>query len=224
MKGETHMNDDRPAWERKLDRDFAWKKVWTAAGILMLLGILLLLSYHIPIVTDYHRTFTGWELHYDPDTDPTFEHPEIAKESTVRFEGKLYRYLWKDDYFDGLVYFDDFTTSPNPKYKISETEKIYFSDKEVWLSDVTNPLWGAVIERGGNERIYYAFVNFEKENEFFAFLISTVHENGNGWSSGDKYIVIPAESPGIAAEKYQRNVRQMLLDDIAEAEKAKPET
>lgn len=195
---------------------------------LLVLGVLLVIAYNVPVITNYNKTFTGYELHYDPESDPTYENPDVAKESTVRFEGKLYRYLWKDDYFDGLVYFDDFTTSPNPKYRISETEKIYFSSKKVWLSDVTNPLWGAVMARGIEERIYYAFVNFDKNDEFFAFAVSMPNEARDGWTLSDKYIVVPAETPEDAARLYHHRVWQMLQDDIAEAEKKlaklKPET
>lgn len=222
------QNDNKSTWERKLDRDFVWKKVTAALVILGIVGILLLLAYHIPFVTDYGRTFTGYELHYAPETDPTYENPAVAKESTVRFEGKLYHYLWKDDYFDGLVYFDDFTTSPNPKYKISDTEKIYFSSKKVWFSNVTNPLWGTVIARESEERIYEAYVNFNKNDEFFAFAVSVPDEAGNIWTLSDKYIVVPAETPEDAAQMYHERVWQMLQDDIAEVEKklakTKPET
>lgn len=222
------MNDNRSAWERKLDRDFALKKVWIVLGLLALAGILLLLLYHIPVVTDYNKTFTGYELHYDPENDPTFENPDVAKESTVRFEGKLYRYLWQDDYFEGMVYFDDFTTSPNTRRVISDTTQIYFDSMKVWLADVVNPLWGAEIERSEDERIYWAFVNFDLDNEVFAFNISRKHESRDGWGSTDKYIVVPAESPEEAAELYHERIWQMLQDDIAEAEKElaenKPET
>ena len=215
------MNDNHPAWERRLDRALVWKKVWCALGILALAGIVVLLLYHIPLVTDYNKTFTGYELHYDRETDPTFEHPEAVKEATVRFEGTLYRYLWQDDYFDGMVYFDDFTTTPNTRYVISDTTQIYYDSMKVWLSQVVNPLWGAVIERGENERIYWAFVNFDPDNEGFAFDISTgaEHETGTGWGMTDNYIVVPADSPEEAAELYHDRIWQMMQDDIAEAEK-----
>ena len=192
-----------------------WNRWKLCLILIVFIGILLQLLYHIPIVTEYNQTFSGFELHYDSDIDPTYEYPEVVKNSVVRFEGKLYRYLWKEDYFEGLVYFDDFTTSANPEYKISDTEKIYFANNDLWMSNVTNPLWGTVIERGENERIYYAFVNFKKDSEFFAFLISTVHDDGNGWSSGDKYIVVPAESSAEAAAKYHKNVWQKMQDDIS---------
>lgn len=213
------MNNNRTARERKTDRDFTLKNAMSVLAILVIAGMLLLLLYHIPIITDYNKTFTGYELHYNPETDLTYENPIAAKESTVRFEGKLYRYMFRSDYFDGMVYFDDFTTSPNPKYDITDTTQIFFSSKEVWLSDVVNPLWGAEIERSKNERIYWAFVNFDRKNELFAFNISIGNEADSGWSLTDNYIVVPAETPEEAAEMYHERIWQKLQDDIAKAEK-----
>lgn len=213
------MNENRPAWERKLDREYIWKKVTAVLVILGIAGMLLLLLYHIPIVTDYNKTFTGYELHYNPETDPTYENPIVAKESTVRFEGKLYRYMFRTDYFDGLVYFDDFTTLPNSKYVISDTTQVFYSAKDVWLSAVVNPLWGPEIKRGMNERIYWAFVNFDKDNELFAFNISIGNEADGGWSLTDNYIVVPAETPEEAAEMYHERIWQMMQDDIEKARK-----
>ena len=213
------MNENQPAWERKLDREYIWKKVTAVLVILGIAGMLLLLLYHIPIVTNYNKTFTGYELHYDPETDPTYEKPEIAKESTVRFEGKLYRYIFQTDYFEGLIYFDDFTTLPNSKYSITDTTQILYSSNAVWLSNVVNPLWGPEIKRDKDERIYWAFVNFDRENELFAFNISTGNEADNRWSLSDNYIVVPAETPENAVEMYHERIWQMLQDENAEADK-----
>ena len=213
------MNENRPAWERKVDREYIWKKVMAVLVILGIAVMLLLLLYHIPLVTDYNKTFTGYELHYDPETDPTYENPATVKGSKVRFEGKLYRYLFRTDYFDGLVYFDDFTTLPNSKYVISDTTQIFYSANDVWLSAVVNPLWGPEIKRGKNERICWAFVNFDRKNEIFAFNISIGDEADNSWSLSDNYIVVPAETPEEAAEMYHERIWQMMQDDIAKAEK-----
>lgn len=198
------MNENKPAWERKLDRDFVWKKIWIVLMILGIAGILLLLAYHIPLVTDYDKTFTGYELHYDTESDPNFEEPAVHKESTVRFDGKLYRYLFKQDCFKGLVYVDDFSTSQITEYNMDDTVEIEFSKGNLTLSWMTS-LFGVKILRGTDERLLEAYAKFDRKNEFFCFSVFEQTRSG-GWSSSTNYIIVPAGSPEDAEQSFRDNV------------------
>ncbi len=222
------MNDNRPAWERKLDRDLLREKIWKILGILALIGILFLLLYHIPLVTPYEKTFTGYELHYDRyESDPDMEHPTAAKESTVRFEGTLHRYLFQQDYFEGLIYIDDFKTVADPAHE--KLNKIEFDYKRGKMSHSMFKLhlsWGVQIVRGTDAMIMSGYADFTKGQEFVCLEI--MEPTGtNGWGSSGKYIVVPAESPEAAAELFHENIFQSWQIGRAEAEeraaKSKPE-
>lgn len=213
------MNDNRPAWERKLDRDFARKKTGKILGILALAGILLLLLYHIPIITPYEETFTGYELHYDRyDSDPNMEHPTVAKESTVRFEGTLHRYLFQQDYFEGLIYVDDFSTVMDPEHGTLNQMRFEYKRGEMLHSMFLHLSWGPQIKRETDSRIMGGYADFTEGQEFICLEI--MEPTGpNGWRTCGKYIVAPAESSDTAAVKFHKKIFQMWQTDRAEAEK-----
>ncbi|MBP3294761.1 MAG: hypothetical protein J6N32_13490 [Clostridia bacterium] len=215
------MNDNRPAWERKLDRDFVWKKVWVVLGILTLAGILLLIAYHVPVVTDYNRTFNGYELHYDGDEDKAGRNPAYVQEISVHLDGKLYRYLFQPDYFDGMISVGGFTTKQyNPPEALKdqveyETAKIYFKRGEMDFSFFSNTGWGIQLERGTEEKIICAYANVDRGNEFFCFDIMMPHEDG-GWTSSGNYVIAPADSPEEAADEFYTRVWSVWATETVE--------
>lgn len=99
-------------WEKRYAAELAVGTVFDWLGrrkklVISLLTVCLfgLLVYHTGIYTDYDRTFDGYMLVYDyfHQTDDVYDEPLWTEPVTIRLNGRIRHYLFRNDIFEGQI-------------------------------------------------------------------------------------------------------------------------
>lgn len=167
-----------------------------------------------PLVTPYHRTFSGSELHYESETgfDSLAAWEEAAV--TVILDGKITRYLFKPDVFEGELFIsgfervqDDWAAEYLERWPDANLDIRIESDGKVTEQVIGNTGLGGDFTRGENETIQHIWARLDRGREFFCFEITRPGK----MTFGDyDCIVAPAGYP-LKADKL---FRELVLDDI----------
>ncbi len=165
-----------------------------------------------PLVTEYHRTFSGYELHYEAET--AFGAPSAAEPAEVRLDGTVKRYLFHPDVFEGELFIsgfervqDDWAVEYLERWPDSNLNIRIESDGKVTEQVLRHTGLGGDFTRGEDEKIMRVWACLDREKEFFCLEIM----RPGRMTFGDyDCIVVPAEYETEA----DRLFRTWVLDDL----------
>jgi len=186
-----------------------WEKSWkwlVFAGIPLFIFVCYVCT--MPRITEVDLTLSGYEIHYEQDSvqgiyPEPYEAPVYSEPRTLNLKGKLYRYLFKPDYYEGEVNIDGFvpyTYAHNRGKYTLEEELMYFNNFKIFFEDPAKSVFGHILigekrqtqlQRIGT-RDEIGPVYATKSLDRFAFKI---------YSDG-QWLVFPASGAGEASQLY----------------------
>lgn len=197
------------------DLELWLRKHWKLCLILTAVGIAAMIVCTQPLVTEYHRTFTGYELHFDSEAEYAYHNAGETESKTVILDGTIIRYLFKPDVFEGDLFIsgfervqDDWAVEYLERWPDANTSIRIESDGEVTEQVLRHTGLGGDFTRGENEKIMRVWACLDRGNEFFCF---EIFEPNTTMSFGEfDCIIVPAQFPERADKKF----RELVLDDI----------
>lgn len=163
-------------------------------GMPVLLIALLILTQAC-LITPFTHTFTG-VLYHRGDPDPAHVEP-----ITVTFDGELRRFLWKADYFSGLVEAEGFVLYDRRYFKTLQDPALEVRLEYEKLRGNPTWEWGATIEWRNAARLSISdgwWTRGWESGENMALVLAVMEPTGanrRSWSSSEGwYIVCPAET------------------------------
>lgn len=205
MKYERFGWYDLKLWIRKL-----WKLCLILAAFLLVAVIVCTQ----PLTTDYHRMFWGYELHFESEAAFVYHNASETESKIVILDGKITRYLFKPDVFEGELFIsgfeqvqDEWAVDYLERWPDTNCSIRIESDGEVTQQILNSSLSGD-FTRGENEKIMRVWACLDRGKEFFCFEIV---EPNVPMEFGDyDCIIAPASYP----ERADRKFRELVLDDI----------
>ncbi len=148
-------------WEKRYAAELAVGTVFDWIGrhkkaVVSLLAVCLfgLLVYHTGIYTDYDRTFDGYMLVYDyfRQTDEPYAEPRWTEPVTIRLNGRIRHYLFKNDVFEGQIL--------SEKYRPHD---IWHHRYFPWEDHITKEftLYNPLTDRHSGYRFHWLFSGFD---------------------------------------------------------------
>ena len=165
-----------------------------------------------PLTTEYHRTFSGYELHYEAEY--AYHNAEETENKMVILDGTITRYLFQPDVLEGELFIsgfervqDDWAVEYLERWPDSNLNIRIESDGEVTEQVLRHTGLGGDFTRGEDERIMRVWACLDRGKEFFCFEIM---RSGKMTFGEFDCIIAPAVYPERADKKF----RELVLGDL----------
>ncbi len=205
------MKYERFGW---YDLELWIRKHWKLCLILAAVVTAVIIVCTQPLTTDYHQMFTGYELHFDSEAEYAYHNAEKTQSTLIILDGKITRYLFKPDVFEGELFINGFEQVRHDRaaeylerWPDTNTSVFIRSDGEVTEQIIDNLFLSGVFVRGEEERIMRVWARLDRGKEFFCFEIMRSGEMEYGEFD---CIIAPAQFPERADKKF----REFVLDDL----------
>lgn len=193
------------------------RKHWKLCLLLAVVIIAAVIVCTQPLTTEYHRTFSGYELHFDSEAEFAYHHAEETQSAMIILDGTITRYLFKPDVFEGDLFIngfeqvqDEWAVEYLERWPDTNTSVFIRSDGEVTEQMIDNLALSGDFIRGEDEKIMRVWANLDWGNEFFCF---EIFEPNTTMTFGEfDCIIAPAPFPERADKKF----REFVLADLLE--------
>ena len=223
-------------WGKKYDRTLFWGKV--LRRVILPLGFLILIAlglYYIPYTEDIYVMYQGYEITYAGDvwqkaaavmeenseTDPThadvseFPDPVESADTVIRLNGTVYRYLFREDYFEGSIESDRYPLDDTAFYmpqtlSADELRKRYNRFRMPLDGGVLSPLvrliYPTCAETGESLHFVYPFGSIGSGKETLIFAVGQTEIDldcvAPDVTDQNTFLVFPACSPEDASYRF----------------------
>lgn len=199
------------------DLELWLRKHWKLCLILAAAAAAVIIVCTQPLTTEYHRTFSGYELHFESEAEYAYHNADETQSTLIILDGTITRYLFKPDVFEGELFisgFDqvrgDWATEYLERWPDANTSVFIRSDGEVTEQIIDNLGMSGDFVRGENEKIMRVWACLDRGKEFFCFEI--FEPNTTMFFGEFDCIIAPAQFPERADKKF----REFVLDDLLE--------
>lgn len=158
------------------DLELWLRKHWKLCLVIAAVVIAAVVVCTQPLVTEYHRTFSGYELHYEPEAG--LSAPSSAEPAEVRLDGTVRRYLFRPDVFEGELFIsgfervqDDWAVEYLERWPDSNLNIRIESDGKVTEQVLRHTGLGGDFTRGEEEKIMRVWACLDRGKEFFCLEI-----------------------------------------------------
>ena len=207
------MKYERLGW---YDLELWLRKHWKLCLILTVLIAGAVIFCTQPLTTEYHRTFSGYELHFESEAEFAYHNASETENKMIILDGKITRYLFKPDVFEGELFISGFEQMQEEwaveyleRWPDANTFIRIESDGEVTEQIMNTSLSGDFV-RGDNEKILRVWACLERGKEFFCFEIV---EPNVPLTFGEFSCII---APAIYPERAEKKFRELVLGDLLE--------
>lgn len=193
------------------------RKYWKLYLILAVVIAAAVIICTQPLTMEYHRTFTGYELHFDSEAEYAYHDADETESRTVILDGKITRYLFKPDVFEGELFISgfeqmrgDWAVEYLERWPDTNTSVFIRSDGEVTEQIIDNLSMSGDFIRGEDEKIMRVWANLDWGEEFFCF---EIFEPNTTMTFGEFDCII---APAVYPERADKKFREFVLDDLLE--------
>lgn len=216
---------ENTSWEKRYSFSLAVRNFFAKYRKLIVFGVIPAVIVAIcvctlPIVKDIDITLNGYEIHFadeydesgnfisgvtvEPCSSPIFSEPR-----TLNLKGKLYKYLIKQDYYEGEVNIDGFAPYTNAGLKRPTREedfryynkfKLFLNEYQQWLA---GPMQTDLVRESTRDSANIVYIPGGLDLIVFQVMVST---SPTARSSAEQFLVFPAASAEEAAGTYWNDI------------------
>lgn len=225
MKTDDKYLGDNTSWEKRYSfsltvRNF-FEKYWKPLVFGAVPAIIIIICVcTLPIVEDIDITLNGCEIHFADEFDENgkfisgvtvepYSSPIFSEPRTLNLKGKLYKYLIKQDYYEGEVNIDGFApyTNAGLKRPTREEEFLYYNKFKLFLNEnmqwVAGPMQTVLVRENSSDSAGIAYIPGGLDLIVFQMMVST---SPTARTSAEQFLVFPAASAEEAAETYWNKI------------------
>ncbi len=159
----------------------------------------------MPIIYRVNYAYDGWQIDIDD--------AEYAEPATIKFEGEIYRYLFKDDYFIGKVQVSGYRLVNQMQYWYDPDANIEFNNFIIPLE--SGSMWYSAKSmcflRMNDYQIGSYYGNNKLDNVIFG-LLKNIEDNH--YVSCGRYLVAPAANRVEATKKVNELLKKFRKEYI----------